>query len=138
MATGHLNSILQVMSNSCPLQKLGLSQVFFDEISIDLLMRILSCAKSLYSLNLGGCEVLSLHVNKVLNIISRNRRLEYLNLSWLPLGTQGEMSASNLRQEILASLLKFVRRNKQLLHLDLSYSRPVSYTHLTLPTICSV
>ena len=123
MSTGHLNSILEIMSNNCPLQKLGLSQVFFDEISIDLLTRILLRAKNLYSLNLGGCEILSIHVNKILAVISKNRKLEYLDLSWLPLGTQGEMGASSLRQEILGNILKFIRRDKQLLHLDLSYSR---------------
>ena len=123
MSTGNMNSILEIMSNNCPLQKLGLSRIFFDEISIDLLMKILLRAKSLYSLNLSGCEILSIYVNKILEIISRNKCLEYVDLSWLPIGTQGEMIASNLREEILANLLKFMRRDKQLLHLDLSYSR---------------
>ena len=121
--TNHLNSILEVMGNNCSLHKLGLSRLAFDEISIDWLVKILMRAKSLYSLDISGCEILAIHLSKVLTVIMKNRRLEYLNISWLPIGTQGEMIVSQLKDNIIKCLTKFMTRNKQLIHVDLSYSR---------------
>lgn len=123
ISTNHLNSILEVMGNNCPLQKLGLSRLAFDEISIGWLVKILVRAKCLYSLDISGCEILAIHLNKILEVIMKNRRLEYLNISWLPIGTQGEMIVSELKASIMKSLVRFMSRDKQLIHVDLSYSR---------------
>jgi len=121
--TNHLNSILEIMGNNCPLQKLTLARLPFDEISIDWLLKILCKARNLYSLNLSGCEMLAIHLNKVLQIIARNRKIEYLDLSWLPIGSQGEMVVTELKEEIMNSVLSCITKNKQLVHLDLSFSR---------------
>ncbi len=123
IAANHLNSLLEVMGNNCPLRKLSLSRLAFDEISVDWVAKILSRSRSLYSFSLSGSEMLATHLNRILKVLSRNRVLEYLDLSWLPVGSQGEMTVSQVKQEILVSLIKFVQRNRQLIHLDLSYSR---------------
>ena len=84
--TNYLNIILEIISSNCPLQKLGLSNLAFDEISVDWILKILKRAKFLYLLDVSGCEILAIHLSKILEIIARNRKLEYLNFSWLPIG----------------------------------------------------
>eukprot|EP00831_Metopus_contortus_P032450 TRINITY_DN26210_c0_g1_i1.p1 TRINITY_DN26210_c0_g1~~TRINITY_DN26210_c0_g1_i1.p1 ORF type:complete len:503 (+),score=42.42 TRINITY_DN26210_c0_g1_i1:1010-2518(+) len=119
----HLNQLLEVMGNNCPLLKLGISRLPCDEITVDWLSKILKKAHNLNFLDISGCEMLSIHLLQLLRILVRNRKLEYVNLSWLPLGSQGEMTMSSLKNEILILLCTFIAKNKQLVHLDLSYSR---------------
>jgi len=123
MATSHLNTILECMGNNCPLRKLSLSRMNFNEISIEWIKKILKKADNLYSINLSGSEMLSISLKQILIILSKNRRLEYVNLAWLPVGSQGELTISSLKEEIMNNLYTFIIRNKQLIHLDLSYSR---------------
>ena len=129
--SNYLNSLLEVMGNNCQLKKLGMAHLHFNEISIDWIKKIIKKGQNLYSLNISGSEMLSIHLKQILEILKKNRILEYVNLSWLPLGSQGDLTISALKEEMLSLLYAFIIRNKQLLHLDLSYSRINNHQYLS-------
>ncbi len=119
----HLNSVLEMLSKSCSLTRLALARQAFDEISIDYLAKIARRAKNMYCFSIAGGELLASSLTQILKGLIRSKTLEYVDLSWLPLGSQGEMIVTELKQEISRLLCTFVARDKQLIHLDLSYSR---------------
>ncbi len=120
ISTTHLNSALSVMENNCPLQRLGLVSLPLNEISVESVVKVIRKARGLYSLDISGSEVLSVSLVAVVCALSRNRTFEYLNLSYLVLGSQGDMMVSPQKEEMQGALLGILTNNRQLVHLDLS------------------
>jgi len=125
IGAGNLNILLELLANCCSLSKLVLERMPFNEISIDLVSKIAKKGKSLYYFSIAGGELLGCHVVTILKGIAKNKLLEYIDLSWITLGSQGEMFVTEVKNEISSLLCNIIIRNKQLIHLDLSYSRLV-------------
>ncbi len=77
-------------------------------------------SRHLQELHLSGCDVSNVTFREFFEAIEKNRYLTYLNLSWNQLFGSSKDDESGL---FLSNMIRFIKKNKQLLHIDLSHTQ---------------
>lgn len=93
------------------------------EQCLSVLVDILNASKSLCDLDLSWNELRPQNLKALLVALSSNRTLSYLNLSWNNLGNTITSEEETWSDFVVSHLSKFVKYNRNLLHLDLSSTR---------------
>ncbi len=127
-----LNAVLEGLGGVCLIQRLSLNDLACDEISVDFLTKIIRESKKLYYLSMSKFGVTPAQTARILQAVGGSKSIEYLDLSYLPCGTQGEVVITETKQEIIRLLSSCIRNSERLVHLDLSHTRLVDAQALEL------
>ncbi|CDW82841.1 UNKNOWN [Stylonychia lemnae] len=108
------NQLLKALSDYSKLKVLALCQSKLDKESVLLLADIANGNTNLRELDLSWNEVTSHNMWELIQNIEFCRHIQYLNLSF-------NSFAGHKTQDLVQSLTNMIRRNRNLLHLDISY-----------------